>query len=88
VNYKTNDKYWKDTTLFRCQCGEYSFLELNIFEEDTEEYRYSLCFIEQPCGFTQRLKWLFKPDKHVREIILTKEDIKELARCIQWKIQP
>ncbi len=85
MNYKTKDKYWKDSPLFRCQCGEYAFLELNIFDEDIEEYKYSLCFIESPCGFLQRLKWLFKPDKYVREIILNKEDIKELIKKLEEK---
>ena len=80
---KKQDEDWEESIFFRCKCGEYAFVELSKISFIEGKPEYFLCFIEQPYGFLQRLKWLFKPDKYVREIILTKANIIELREKLK-----
>ena len=72
------DEKYEDVQIFQCGCGEYSFVAL--FDMDWGEGQHDFCldFIDEPCTFWQKLKFVFKKDKYVRSIILSKENVRDI----------
>jgi len=80
MRYKTNNDFWKDELLFRCQCGTYEFLEIIKIDFDNDTPEYSVSIMSEPNTFIDRLKYLFKPEQYVKEILLSEDDIKILKK--------
>lgn len=83
MRYATDDEFWKDTILFRCQCGAYEFLEIVKIDFDDASPQYSVSIMSEPHTFFDKLKYLFKPERYVNEIILSSQDILELSTAIE-----
>lgn len=80
------EKKEDENILFRCMCGHYGFLEVSIFEWEKEPTEYIITFIDEPVGFWQKLKWLFKGERYVNSIVLTKKEMKKLAELLNRHI--
>mgnify|MGYP001563704056 FL=1 len=78
MRYATNDEFWKDTILFRCQCRAYEFLEIVKIDFDDASPQYSVSIMSEPHTLFERLKYLFKSEMYVKEILLSSQDIKIL----------
>ncbi len=80
MRYATDNEFWKDSLLFRCECGAYEFLEIVKIDFDDASPQYSVSIMSEPHTFFDRLKYLFKPEMYVKEILLSTDDIKELKK--------
>jgi len=78
--YKTDNENFKDTLLFRCEAGDYEFLEIIKIDFDNDIPEYSVSIMSEPNTFIDRLKYLFKPEQYVKEILLSEDDIKILKK--------
>ena len=83
MNYKTNDEFFKESILFRCICGEYEFFEIVKLDYPDTQSDYSVSLVSRPNSIWDRLKYLFKPEQYVKEIILSQSDIVELKNNIK-----
>ncbi len=84
----------KDITedvIFRCEAGWCEFLTIAVWDwrEDKEPLEYSLSIIAEPIGLIDKIRKAFeliiKGRVYDREIILSKEKIKELRRILNKK---
>jgi len=78
----------KDEVIFSCKCGHYGFIKIDMvdFYSDSEP-DFFLYFIEEPYGFLDKLKWLFKKEKIMHDIILSKDDVKCLVKVLNKKLK-
>jgi len=81
MNYKSKDK--EDKVIFQCQCGEYRFMTLDAVDwAEDGHIEYILTMIDCPFTFWQKLNYLFNKEVGIHDMILTKEDIKELRKAL------
>ena len=78
----------KDEIIFSCKCGQYSFIKIEMvdFYSDSEP-DFFIYFIEEPYGFLDKLRWLFKKEKIMHDIILSKSDIGCLVKNLSKKLK-
>lgn len=80
MNYKAKD----DRVLFQCECGEYTFMQFSTIDwADDGNVAYILTLINCPTTFLQKLQYLFKREVGLHDILLTKDDIKELRKVLR-----
>lgn len=81
---KKKNKDITEDIIFRCEAGWCEFFTIAVwdFRENKEPLEYSLSIIAEPRGIIDRIgkafQILFKERVYDREIILSKEKIKEL----------
>ena len=83
--YKSKDSKFKDSILFRCECGETTFMEVTKLDnEDAEMFGgdFIFTFVLYPYTFWQKVLYLFKHDSGQGDLILTNKDMKELKKVI------
>jgi hypothetical protein len=83
--YKSKDDKLKDSVLFRCECGETTFMEVTKLDnEDAEMFGgdFIFTFVLYPYTFWQKVLYLFKHDSGQGDLILTNKDMKELKKVI------
>ena len=78
MKYKTDDEFFKESTLFRCTCGEYEFFEIVKIDYSDTQADYSVCLVGRPHSIWGKLRYLFRQEQYVKEIILSQSDIIEL----------
>ena len=79
MNYKSKE----DKVIFQCQCGEYSFMMLDTVDwADDGNIDYLLTLMDCPTTFWEKLNYLFKREFGIHDIILTKDDIKQLRKAL------
>ena len=79
--------------LFRCQCGDYHFLEVSALDWGEpvtwNSKEFSFVFIEEPFRFWDRLKCAFGRDskRYAREILLSEEQCRELIELLSQALE-
>ena len=77
----------KDEIIFSCKCGQYSFIKIEMVEFSDNEPDFYVYFMEEPYGFWDKLKWLFKKEKIMHDVILSKSDIECLVKNLSKKLK-
>ena len=76
----------KEDIIFKCECGQYSFIQFGLWDLDIKPYFY-IEFIERPYNFWGRLSLLFRRRDYTQEILLSEADIKCLIKFLNKKLK-
>lgn len=87
---KLNQKqqYDNESHIFKCWCGEHSYLEVSKFDEDTGDIEIYLT--QHPSSLFERLRLAFMSLRGLEittssSVIIAEEDVKELIKALKQK---
>jgi hypothetical protein len=69
----------EERQVFRCQCGQYQYLDVYWVDWDIEGKNLYVAITEEPASFWERLKFLFKRQAYSRDIELSVSQAQRLA---------